>query len=243
MNYATLFANVKAYLESDMPTITFTASDDTSTLTITSSEQVNGFIQQAEQGIYNSIQFPALRKNVYGQVTANNKYLTCPTDFLAPYSMAVITDVTGSDLDTGTYSFLLNKDVNFIREAYPSPNDTGVPEYYALFGPKISSGVPTTTMSFILGPMPDQAYYMELHYFYYPESIVTAGTTWLGDNFDSALLYGTLVEAYTYLKGEADLIAVYDTQYKESLALAKRMADGMQRQDAYRSGQVRLPVK
>lgn len=190
------------------------------------------FVEQAEQRIYNQIQFPSLRKNVTGNTTTNNKYLSCPADLLSVFSLAVI------DND-GVYEYLLNKDVNFIRQAYPQPTDTGIPAYYALFGPQ--SGDPNE-LSFILGPTPDQNYTVELHYFYYPSSIVTAGTSWLGDNFDSVLLYGSLVEAYTYMKGEADLLALYDGKYKEAVALAKRLGDGLERQDAYRSGQARVPV-
>ena len=200
------------------------------------------FIQQAEQRIYNSVQFPSLRKNVTGSVSASNKYLSCPSDFLSVYSLAVITGVTGGNLNTGSYEYLLNKDVNFIRQAYPSPNDTGTPKYYALFGPTVSGAVISDELSFILGPTPDAAYDVELHYYYYPESITVAadGQTWLGDNFDTVLLYGSLVEAYTFMKGEADLMAVYDTKYKEALALAKRLGDGLERSDSYRSGQYRL---
>ena len=197
------------------------------------------FVTQAEQRIYNTVQFPSIRKNVTGQVSTNNKYLECPSDFLAVYSMAVITDVTGVDLNTGTYEYLLNKDVNFIRQSYPQPDDTGVPRYYALFGPRSDNA---DELSFILGPTPDAAYYVELHYYFYPESIVTAGTSWLGDNFDSVLLYGSLVEAYTYMKGEADMLQLYNTKYQEALAMAKRLGDGMERQDAYRSGQFRQAV-
>ena len=197
------------------------------------------FVEQAEQRIYNSVQFPSIRKNVTGVMTSGNKYMACPTDFLASYSMALITNVTGSNLNTGTYEYLLNKDVNFIRQAYPTPNDTGAPKYYALFGPQSTNAA---ELSFIVGPTPDSNYDVELHYYYYPESIVTAGTTWLGDNFDTVLLYGSLVEAYTYMKGEADMMALYDTKYKEALALAKRLGDGMERQDAYRSGQYRQAV-
>jgi hypothetical protein len=188
------------------------------------------FIKQAEQRIYNSVQFPSLRKNVTGVITPNNKYLSCPNDFLAVYSMAVIV--------SGAYEYLLNKDVNFIRQAYPGPNDTAVPKYYALFGPTFSN---SAELSFILGPTPDSNYTVELHYFFYPESIVTANTTWLGDNFDTVLLYGCLVEAYTFMKGENDMMALYDGKYKEALALAKRLGDGMERSDAYRSGQYRMP--
>ena len=188
------------------------------------------FVKQAEQRIYNTVQFPSLRKNVTGNLTPNNKYLSCPIDFLSVYSMAVVDT-------TGAYEYLLNKDVNFIRQAYPTPTDTGTPKYYALFGPTFSA---STELSFILGPTPDLNYQAELHYFFYPESIVTANTTWLGDNFDTVLLYGSLVEAYTFLKGEADLMALYDGKYKEALALASRLGDGLERSDAYRSGQARL---
>jgi len=193
---------------------------------------MNTFIKQAEQRIYNTIQFPSLRKNVTGLTTTNNKYLSCPADFLSVYSMAVYPD-------NGEYTYLLNKDVNFIREAYPQPTDTAKPKYYALFGPQSSL---LTELTFILGPTPDAIYNVELHYFYYPESIVTSTTSWLGDNFDSVLLYGSLVEAYTYMKGEPDMLQLYDGKYKEALALAKRLGDGLERSDAYRSGQYRQPV-
>jgi len=195
------------------------------------------FVKQAEQRIYNTVQFPVLRKNVTGSTSSSNKYLSCPGDFLSVYSMAVI-DASGN------YEYLLNKDVSFIRQAYPNPNTTGVPKYYALFGPTTTSGpspVLTDELSFILGPTPDAVYSVELHYFFYPESITVAadGQTWLGDNFDTVLLYGSLVEAYTYLKGETDLMALYDGKYKEALSLAKRLGDGLERSDAYRSGQYR----
>jgi len=219
MNYAALVTAISNYTENTFPTTA-----------------MNTFITQAEQRIYNTVQFPSLRKNVTGSVTASNQYLSCPTDFLATYSIAIY-PVGGGD-----FTFLLNKDVNFIREAYPNPASTGTPKYYALFGPTIAAGVPTTALSLILGPTPDTAYSTELHYFYYPESITTATTTWLGDNFDTVLLYGALVEAYTYMKGEQDLIALYDGKYKEALTLAKRLGDGLERQDAYRSGQYRQQV-
>jgi hypothetical protein len=198
------------------------------------------FMQQAEQRIYNTVQFPSLRKNVTGLTTANNKYLSAPNDFLAVYSLAIV-DATGA------YEFLLNKDVNFIRQAYPTPTSTGLPKYYALFGPTTTSGENpsiTNELSLILGPTPAAAYTAELHYYYYPESISVAasGQTWLGDNFDSVLLYGALVEAITFMKGEADMVALYNTKYTEALALAKRLGDGMERQDAYRSGQFRQAV-
>jgi len=310
MNYTELSNAIQAYTEN-------TEADFVANIPV--------FVQQAEQRIYNSVQFPSIRKNVYGQVTANNKYLQCPTDFLAVYSIAIVTDVTGGDMNTGTYEYLLNKDVNFIRQAYPTPDDTGLPRHYALFGPRSDNA---DELTFILGPTPDSSYYTELHYYYYPESIVqspvatlgvltggsayttgtyfnvplTGGTgsgalatitvsggavtavtitnggtqytagnslsaaatdiggtgsgfsvlistvgnsdgrSWLGDNFDSVLLYGSLVEAYTYMKGEQDMMQLYNTKFMEALALAKRLGDGMERQDAYRSGQFRQKV-
>ena len=325
MNYSTLFTTVKGYLENDFPATAFTGSTGGS-VSFTSVEQINTFITQAEQRIYNTVQFPSLRKNVTGATVASNKYLSCPSDFLASYSMAVI------DPTTGAYSFLLNKDVNFIRESFPIPTDTGTPAYYALFGPTTTSTtppVPTNELSFLLGPTPNAAYSMELHYYYYPESIIqrpitalgavtggssytsgtysnvpltggsgsgatgdivvaggvvttvslanggagyvvantlsataaniggsgsgfsipvstvgnTSGQSWLGDNIDSVLLYGSLVEAYTFMKGEADVIAFYEKKYQDALVLAKRLGDGLERQDAYRSGQARIPVK
>lgn len=190
------------------------------------------FVQQAEQRIFNTVQFPSLRKNVVGNTTASNPYLACPDDFLAAYSMAVIDG-------TGTYSYMLNKDVNFIRQSYPTPTSTGTPSYYALFGPRSTA---QTELTFILGPTPDAQYQVELHYFFYPTSITTAGTSWLGDNFDSVLLYGSLIEAYTYMKGEQDMVALYDGKYKDALQLAKRLGDGLERGDAYRNGQARIPV-
>ena len=235
MNYATLFKTIQGYLENDFPSFTGADSSGSGTATLTAKQQIDTFIQQAEQRIYNSVQFPSLRKNVTGVTQANNRYLSCPTDFLAPYSMAVIDG-------TGVYEYLLNKDVNYIRAAYPNPATTGIPRYYAIFGPTVSSGVITDELSFILGPTPNTIYSVELHYYYYPESIVTASTTWLGDNFDSVLLYGALLEGYTFMKGEADVIANYMKRYEEAIMLAKRLGDGMERRDAYRSGQVRMPV-
>jgi hypothetical protein len=230
MNYTTLYNTIQSYTENQFPDV-YLASGST----VSAQTQINTFITQAEQRIYNSVQFPSLRKNVTGTATLNNKYLSCPEDFLAPYSIAVVnTD--------GSYEFLLNKDVNFIRQAYPTPTDTAVPKYYALFGPTTTSGLAITNeLSFILGPTPDANYTVELHYYYYPESITTvsSGQTWLGDNFDTVLLYGSLVEAYTFMKGEVDIITGYDAKYKEALALAKRLGDGMERSDAYRSGQYR----
>ena len=210
-----------------------TAIQDYTENTFTSTELAT-FVEQAEQRIFNSVQFPSLRKNVGGSTTSGIAYLACPDDFLSSYSLAVI---DGS----GNYEYLLNKDVNFIRQAYPNPSSTGTPKYYALFGPQ--SDVPTE-LTFILGPTPDADYNVELHYFFYPQSITTAasGTSWLGDNFDSVLLYGSLVEAYTFMKGEPDLLSAYNAKYNEALQLAKRLGDGLERQDSYRSGQVRVPV-
>ena len=303
MNYTELSNAIQAYTEN-------TEADFIAEIPV--------FVQQAEQRIYNTVQFPSIRKNVTGSMTTNNKYLQCPTDFLAVYSLAVIKA-------DGTYEYLLNKDVNFIRQAYPLPTDTDTPKYYALFGPRSDNAAELT---FILGPTPDAAYSTELHYYFYPESIVqspvatlgaitggsayttgtyfdvpltggsgsgalatitvaggavtavtitngglqygvanalsaaatniggtgsgfsvpvasvtnSTGTSWLGDNFDTVLLYGSLVEAYTYMKGEQDMMALYNGKYQEALALAKRLGDGMERQDAYRSGQYRQAV-
>lgn len=191
------------------------------------------FVKQAEERIYNSVQFPALRRNVTGYTIAGNTYLACPNNFLASYSMAVVNPATGE------YEYLLNKDVSFMRQMYPNPNDQGLPRYYGLYGPRY---VNQNELVFMLGPTPDDAYMLELHYFFYPDSIVQTNESWLGDNFDTVLLYGSLVEAYTFMKGEPDLIKLYDEKYKEALGLAKRLGDGMDRQDVYRSSQVRLPV-
>jgi hypothetical protein len=223
MNYAQLFETIKGYVENDFPSTQFTDSAG-GTGTYTSKEQIDTFIQQAEQRIFNSVQFPNFRKNQTGTLSPSNQYLEAPPGFLASYSLAVITN--------DSYEYLLNKDVNYIRAAYPNPTVEGIPKYYAQFDDN----------TFILGPTPDVAYTVEMHYFFYPESIVTAGTTWLGDNFDSALLYGALVEAYTYMKGEADIVAAYNKRYEEAMILAKRLGDGMERRDAYRSGQVRMTV-
>jgi len=304
MNYAALSAAIQDYTQNYEPE--FVAN-------------IPVFVRQAEQRIYNSVQFPSLRKNVTGTTSLGNRYLSCPTDFLSVYSMAVI-DASGA------YEYLLNKDVNFIRQAYPQPTDTATPKYYAIFGPTVTGTTITDELSFILGPTPDAAYSVELHYYYYPESIVQStistvsitnsgsgyvngtyfnvpltggsgslatanfvisggvvtsvtvvnpgsyyvvsntlsaasanlggagtglvltvtqvsnadGQTWLGDNFDTVLLYGSLVEAYTFMKGEADMMALYDNKYKEALMLAKRLGDGLERSDAYRSGQARV---
>lgn len=192
------------------------------------------FTKQAEQKIYNAVQLPSLRKNVTGILTSGNKYLSAPLDFLSAFSLAVIDPVTQD------YLYLLNKDVNFIREAYPSASTTGIPKYYAIFGPRSDAA---NELSFIVGPTPNVAYTAELHYYFYPESIVTANETWLGDNFDSALLNGALVEAIRFMKGEQDMVALYQSLFADAMVLLKNLGDGKLRQDAYRSGQVRTQVQ
>ena len=279
MTYNELVTAVQDYCENTFPTA-----------------DMNTMIRQAEQTIYNTVQIANLRKNVTGSLSSGNKYLSCPSDFLSVYSLAVYayatptatgtsgqstivvssaTNITagmyvsGTGISTGTtvssingttvtlsaansgtvsgtvtfqgdYLYLLNKDVNFMREAYPNPSYRGLPKHYAIFGPQ---SVDVNELSFILGPTPDLAYNAELHYYYYPESIVTAGQTWLGDNFDSALFNGTMLEAITYMKGEQDMVSLYTTRYAQSVALLKNLGDGKQRMDAYRDGQVRNPVK
>lgn len=212
MNYATLKINIQDIVENSF-------TDD----------QLAMFTQQAEQLIFNTVQLPNLRKNVTGILTASNKYLSAPNDFLSVFSLAVIDG-------TGRYEYLLNKDVNFIRQAYPNPTSLGLPKYYAIFGPNSNDD---TELTFLVGPTPNAAYDVELHYFYYPESIVTAGQSYLGDNFDSALLNGALIQALRFIKGEGDMIAMYDKLYLQSITLLKQLGDGKLRQDAYRSGQVR----
>jgi len=213
MNYTQLVTEIQDYTEN-----TFTTAD------------INTFITQAEQRIYNSVQLPALRKNVTGTLTAGNKYLAIPSNWLSTFSLAVINA-------NNEYLYLLNKDVNFIRQSFPDTDSDfyGEPQYYAVFD----------NSAFIVGPTPDASYNVELHYFYYPESITTVsgGQTWLGDNFSSVLLYGSLLEAYTYMKGEADVIAGYQKRYDDAMALLVQLGDGKNRQDAYRSGQVRVPVR
>ena len=302
MNYGELQANVQDIVENSIPAATLAM-----------------LVRQAEQKIYNTVQFASLRKNVTGSMSANNKYLSAPNDFLSVYSLAVVKA-------NGEYLYLLNKDVNFIREAYPSPTSTGLPKHYAIFGPTFSD---TNELSFILGPTPDAAYSAELHYYYYPTSIVQSaiatfgaitagssytngtyfnvpltggsgsgatarvvvsggavtsvtlqnpgvfyavgntlsaaasniggtgsgfaitvatvdnatGTSWLGDNFDSVLLNGTLIEAIRFIKGEQETVQIYETLYAQAIALAKQLGDGKQRMDAYRDGQVRVQVK
>ena len=219
MNYTQLTAAIKAYTENDFPQAVGAGG-------LTSAEQIARFVQQAEQRIYNSIQFPALRKNVTGNATASNKYLATPVDWLATFSLARI----NAD---GSYEYLLNKDVNFIREAFPFPATSGAPTHYAVFDEN----------TFILGPTPDASYSMELHYFYYPQSIVTAGTSWLGDNLDSLLFYGSFLEAAAFMKSEPDTVKNYMERYNEAFMMGKQLGEGKDRQDMYRTPQVRYPVK
>lgn len=279
MNYAELTAAISDYTQNEF-----------------TSTELATFVEQAEQRVYNSVQLANLRKNVEGNLTAGNKYLSAPNDFLSAYSLAVYsyatptatgtlgqftvvvssatsievgqsvsgtgialgalvtlingTTITLSVVNTGTVSgtlvfqgdflYLLTKDVNFIREVYPNQTARAKPKYYAIFGPVYDN---VNELSFIMGPTPDLNYRAELHYYYFPESIVTAGTTWLGDNFSSALLYGSLVEAYTFMKGEQDMMALYDSKYKEALALLQNLGQGKQRGDAYRDGQVKIPAR
>jgi hypothetical protein len=215
MTYTQLVTAVSDYCENTFPTA-----------------DMNTFITQAEQRIYNTVQLASLRKNMTGTLSANNKYLSAPNDFLSTYSLAVV------DGD-GNYQYLLNKDVNFIREAYPNASATGLPKHYAIFGPSTSDA---KELSFILGPTPSTNFGVELHFFYVPESIVTAGQTWLGDNFDSALLYGTMCEAITFMKGEPDMVKLYQDRYVQAIALLKNLGDAKQRMDAYRDGQTRVSV-
>jgi len=226
MNYSTLLETIKGFCENDFPDTSFTDSVG-NPVSLTSTEQVNTFINQAEQKVFNSVQILNLRKNVTGSLTASNQYLKTPFDWLSNFSLAVI------DSTTGAYSYLLNKDVNFIRESFPSPTATGTPTHYAVFDDN----------TYILGPTPDLSYAMELHYFYYPTSIVTAGTSWLGDNFDSVLLYGALIEAHIFMKGEADVYQNYTARYNEAMTLLKQLSEGKDRQDAYRTEQARYEVK
>ena len=216
MTYNELVTAVSDYSENTFPT-----------------SVMNTMIKQAEQRIYNTVQIANLRKNVTGSLTSGNKYLACPQDFLSVYSLAIY------PAGGGSYEYLLDKDVNFIRQAYPNPATTGKPKHYAIFG---SQSNDANELTLIVGPTPNASYGAELHYYYYPESIVTAGSTWLGDNFDSALLNGTLVEAITYMKGEETMIKLYSERYLSSIALLKNLGDGKQRQDAYRNGQVRVKV-
>jgi hypothetical protein len=236
MTYNELFIAVKNYLQNDFPTNTWTNVAGTGVTTSDGTEQINFFITQAEERIYNTVQIPPLRKNVTGVTTTGNSYLSSPEDFMSVFSMAVI------DGD-GNYEYLLNKDVNFIRESYPNPTETGLPRYYALFGPTVVSSTITDELSFILGPTPNAIYNIELHYYAYPESITVAadGRTWLGDNYSPVLLYGAMLEAYVFLKGETDMMAVYKGRYDEALGQLNRLGTGLERGDAYRDGQARIP--
>jgi hypothetical protein len=220
VNYAQLKTAVEDYTENSF------SATDFATMT-----------KLAEQKIYNTVQLPSLRKNVTGTLTANNKYLQCPSDFLSVFSLAVI-------LADGSYEYLLDKDVNFIRQAYPSPTSTGTPRYYAIFGPQSNDA---DELTFIVGPTPSASLSVELHYYYYPVSIADtvlnpSGTSWLGDNFDSVLFNGVMVEAARYMKEEADVVTMYEQQFAQSLILLKQLGDGKNRQDAYRNGQVRVKV-
>jgi hypothetical protein len=227
MNYAELFETIKGYVENDFPDQSWTDSAGSGTVTLTGTEQINTFIKQAEQRIYNSVQIPAARVNVIGNTTSGNKYLNFPPGWLSDFSLAVIDPVTGAQ------SYLLQKDVEYIREAFPVPTATGTPGYYAIFD----------NTTFILGPTPDDRYDMEMHYYAYPTSIVNAGTSWLGTNFDSVLLYGSLLEAYTFMKGEPDVIQNYIGRYNEALMQLKQLGEGKDRQDTYRTMQTRIPVQ
>jgi len=220
MNYATLVKTIKSYVENDFP-------QSIGTDGLTSTEQIDTFIKLTEQRIYNSVQILDLRKNVTGSATASNAYMSLPTDWLASFSVASI------DPSTGAYTFLYDRDVSYIREAFPIPATEGAPTHYALFD--------DDTMLF--GPTPDQTYSIELHYFFYPETIVTASTTWLGDNFDSVLLAGCLLEAYTFMKGEPDVLEMYRERYELALGLLKQLAEGKNRQDNYTTLQTRTQVR
>jgi hypothetical protein len=185
---------------------------------------LNRFIQQAEQTIYNSVQLPSLRRNVNGVTSSGNRFLACPDDWLATYSLAVVDG-------TGAYTYLLSKDTSFMQMAYPNPSDTGLPIYYSLYGPQTSQ---PAELTFLLAPTPDAVYTMILNYFFYPQSIVTAGNTWLGDNFDIALLNYCLVEATTYMKGEQDMVALYKSRAESSMVLLKQLGDAKEKGDSFR---------
>ena len=216
MIYTELVAAIKGYCENDFPD---TAGN------FTSANQIATFVQQCEERIYNAVQIPAIRRNQIGNFSSGDKYLTLPTDYLASFSMAVI-------LPDGTQEFMIDKDVNFIRQSYPNPDDVGIPRYYGQFAP----------YTYIIGPTPDEDYNVELHYYYYPPSIVTAGDSWLGYNFESVLLYGSLLEAAAFMKSDADVVTNYQNRYNEALALLRDLGDGKDRRSAYRDGQLRLPI-
>jgi hypothetical protein len=226
MNYATLFETIKGYVENDFPNTSWTNSAGTGTVTLTSTEQINTFIQQAELRINNTVQLLIQRKNATINCITGNPYVAAPADWLATFSMAVITP-------SGNYEFLLNKDVSYIRSSSPNPATLGTPTHYANFDDN----------TFLMGPTPDINYSVDINYFFYPPSIVTAGTSWLGDNFDAALLYGALLEAYTFMKGEPDIIAGYQKRYDDSIIMLKELGEGKNRQDTYRDTQVRYPVR
>lgn len=195
---------------------------------------IDNFIRNTEIIINNSVQLPAFRKSVNSVCTLGNPYLNLPVDFLSVFSLAVVPNTTVNLIPTATYQYLLNKDVNYIREAFPYPTVKGIPQYYSLFD----------STQLLVGPTPDSAYTTELHYFAYPESIVDAalGTTWVGDNFPNALLWGALVEGYIFLKGEAELIQVYQSKFDQVMTELKQLGDGKNRQDSYRVTQVRDKV-
>ncbi|MBT9165467.1 MAG: hypothetical protein DDT25_00112 [Chloroflexi bacterium] len=220
MDYATLSATIKGYVENDFPATVGIGG-------LTPAEQIATFVTQAEQRIFHTVQLLDLRRNVTGCLTAFNRYMTLPADWLATFSFAVIDPVSGR------YDYLLDKDVNFIREAFPVPTMYAKPTHYSFFDAN----------TVLLGPTPDLDYDVELHYFYYPESITTAGRSWLGDKFDSVLLYGSLLEAYTFMKGEEDIIVGYQKRYDEALAMLKQLGEGKNRQDTFRNVQTRYPVK
>ena len=211
MNYTSLLSSVQEYTQNSEST--FVA-------------EIPNMVKQVEDRIQHIIQLPVFRKTSSGTVTTSNRFLATPTDFVAAYSLAVL---NGSS----EYSFLLNKDVDFIRESFDKTTDTGLPRFYAVWDHD----------TFLLAPTPDSGYTTQLNYFYKPESIVTAENTWLGDEAEAAMLYGTLVEAYTFMKGEPDLMQLYEQRYKEALVKLKELGDGKLRQDMYRSGQVRVPVQ
>ena len=212
--YAGLVEAIQAFTEVDEPTFV---------------SNIPNFVQDVERLVNNTVELPAFRRNVTGTATASFPYLTLPSDFLSTFSVAVM---NSGDTQADGYRYMLNKDVNYIREFFPFPGVTGTPQYYALFD----------NNTYILGPTPDVNYDIELHYFAYPTSIVTAGTTWVSQNFPNVLLYGALVEAYIFLKGEADLIQTYQAKYDQAMALLKQLGDGKDRQDEYRTVQVRDKV-
>jgi hypothetical protein len=218
MNYTSLVQAIQDY------------SENTEQLFVAN---INTFLSQAELRIYNSVQIPVLRKNVTGAVTTSNPYLSCPDDFMAVYSLAAINA-------SGSYNYLIDKDVSFVREAYPNPSVTGLPKYYAIFGSQLTD---PTELSLILTPTPDDNYSVELHYYYMPESITVAasGTTWLSDNYDPVLFYGAMREAMIFMKGEADMVGYYENKYQEALGQLKRLGDGLERGDSYRNNQTKLP--